>query len=151
MYLKILVGESLCNVKKEIWDGQGTGSPRCTHTHVLHSHLSAHSACTVTSAHLHACAHTRMAKVSEKVCCMCISLMSVSPSMSHVSPIFAVSVRRISIAFPVHTVLAELTCPESAGHAHHHTSAVESGYMSVFNTQGRSQGGLARVPNLRVQ
>ena len=67
---------------------------------------------------------------------MCMSLISVSPSLSHVSPIFAVSVRRISLAFPVRTVLADLTCPESARDAHLSTSAVESGYLakSVLDT-----------------
>ena len=110
VYLKVLNRVSLFYVKKENWDGQGIGSPRCTHTHLLHAHFSAHSACTITSAHLHACAHTSMAQVSEKVCFVCVSLISVSPSLSHVSPIFAVSVRRISLAFPVRTVLAELTC-----------------------------------------
>ena len=65
-----------------------------------------------------------------------MSLISVSPSLSHVSPIFAVSVRRISLAFPVRTVLAERACPECEGHAHLRTSAVESGYMAktVLNT-----------------
>ena len=37
-----------------------------THAHLLHAHFSAHGACTVTFAHLHACAHTRMAQVHEK-------------------------------------------------------------------------------------
>ena len=53
---------------------------RCTHTHLLHAHFSAHSACTVTSAHLHACANTRMAQVSEKVFAVCMFLLSISPS-----------------------------------------------------------------------
>ena len=49
-----------CSSDYSVYDGE------CTYTHLLHAHLSAHSACTVTFAHLHACAHTRMAQVMSK-------------------------------------------------------------------------------------
>ena len=58
-----------------------------------------------------------------------MSHISISPSLSHVSPIFAVSVRRIFLDFDVY-ILAGVTCPKSAGHAHLRTSAVESGYLA---------------------
>ena len=41
----------------------------CSHTHLLHTHFSAHGACIIclrTSAHVHACAHTRMAQGREQ-------------------------------------------------------------------------------------
>ena len=45
-----------CSSDYSVYDG------RCTYTHILHAHFSAHSACTVTFAHFHACAHARMAQ-----------------------------------------------------------------------------------------
>ena len=95
------------------------GDGSCKHTHLLHAHFSAHSACTVTSAYLQAGAHTRMAQVSEEVSCMRMSLISISPSLSHVSPVSTVSVRRRALDFPVR-----------AGHAHLRTSAVGFGYLA---------------------
>ena len=121
------------NIGCESLDADGHGAKRdgaCKFTHLLHAHFSAHSARTVTSAYLHAGAHTRMAQVSEKVCCMRMSLISVSPSLSHVSPVSTVSVRRLSLDFPVRTGDADLTCPESAGNAHLRTSAVGFGYLA---------------------
>ena len=58
-------------------------------THLLHAHFSAHSACTITFAHLHACAHTRMAQVHEKGGCrtsvfvlyLAFSLLMFHPSL----------------------------------------------------------------------
>ena len=69
----------------------------CTHI------FSAHGACTVTSAHLHACAHTRMARVHEKKKRCLLHMYHSSPSrllQSHVSPVFAVSVRLSLSTFP---------------------------------------------------
>ena len=58
-----------------------------------------------------------MAQVSEKVCCMRMSLISISPSLSHVSPIFAVPVRRLSPEFDVHTFLPYLLVLKAQGAA----------------------------------
>ena len=57
----------------------------CTYTHLLHAHVSAHCACTVTFAHFHACAHTRMAQarvVSKGVRCTCIIPLHLAFSIS---------------------------------------------------------------------
>ena len=79
----------------------------CTYTHLLHAHFSAHSACTVTCAHLHACAHTRMAQVHEKgVCRMRVFVLHLAFSLLMSHPSVAVSVRlSLSLDFPVHTFL----------------------------------------------
>ena len=63
----------------------------CTYTHLLHEHFSAHSACTITLAHFHACAHARMAQGHEKgVCCMHVVALHLAFSslMSHPSLLF---------------------------------------------------------------
>ena len=41
----------ICSSDFSVYDGE------CTYSHLLQAHFSAHSACTVTFAHLHAC-HT---------------------------------------------------------------------------------------------
>ena len=51
-----------------------------TLTCLLHAHFSAHSACTVTSAHFHAWAQARMAQVSVKRVFAHASYLSISPS-----------------------------------------------------------------------
>ena len=43
---------TICSSDYSVYDG------RCTYTHMLHAHFSAHGACRVTFAHLNAC-HTR--------------------------------------------------------------------------------------------
>ena len=55
--------------------------------------------------------------------------------MSHPSLLSLCDVS-LSLDFPVGTVLAELTCPESAGHAHLRTSSEKLGYLakSALNT-----------------
>ena len=100
-------------------------------------HFSAHSACTITFAHLHACAHTRMAQVSVK---RCLHMCRFSPSRlppSHDSPILAVpwrSLRDHSRQRPhwrsrPHD-LAVLSRPKSAGHAPHPTCIAKFGYLT---------------------
>ena len=72
-----------CSSNYSVYDG------RCTYTHLLHVHFSAHSACTVTFAHFSCVSHTRMAQGHEKfVCCMCVislhlafSLLMFHPSL----------------------------------------------------------------------
>ena len=93
-----------------------------------HAHFSAHTAWTVTFAHLHACAHTRMAQV-QKVFVACVSFLSISLSLFHVSPVSAVPVHPLRYALSVH-VLAVLTCPGSAGHAHLRTTSEKFGYLA---------------------
>ena len=60
------------------------------HTLTCCTHMFLHIACAQShdahcvcahSAHLHACEHTRMPQVSEKVCCMRMSHISISPSL----------------------------------------------------------------------
>ena len=76
-----------CCSDYSVYDGE------CTYTHLLHAHVSAHSACTVTFAHFHACAHTRMAQGSRSSKRCLLHVCHLSPSRllpSHVSPVFAV-------------------------------------------------------------
>ena len=101
----------------------------CTHTHLLHAHFSAHSARTITFSHFHACAHTRTAQVSVKRFVACVSYLSISPSLSHVSPILAVPALSLRHHVPDH-ILAELSRPKSARHAQLRTSTEEFGYQS---------------------
>ena len=83
----------------------------CTYTHLLHAHFSAHGACTVTSAHLHACAQTRMAQVHEKKCLLHVCHLSPSRLLPpRVSPVFAVPAHSLRHHVPVH-LLAELSRP----------------------------------------
>ena len=114
-----------CSSDYSVYDG------RCTYTHLLHAHFSAHGACTVTFAHLHA----RMAQLSVK---RCLHMCRFSPSRllpSHVSPIFAVPARslrdhswlRLHWRSRPH-VLAVLTCPKSAGHAPRRTCIAKFGF-----------------------
>ena len=81
--------------------------------------------------------HTRMAQVSVKK--GCLHMCHTSPSrflQSLLSPNLAVLFRSLRDHFPVRTVLAVLTCPQSAGHAHLRTSSEKFGYLakSAFNT-----------------
>ena len=103
-----------CSGDYSVYDG------RCTYTHLLHAHFSAHCACTITFAHLHACAHARMAQGCQRGS-LHMSFLPISPSLAPVSPpILAVpwrSLRDHSWLWRPH-VLAVLTCPKSAGHAH---------------------------------
>ena len=74
--------------------------------------------CTVylrTSAHLHACAHTRMAQVHEKsVCRMSVFVLHLAFSLLTSPYDDSLSLSQLSRPH----VLAVLTCPRSAGHAH---------------------------------
>ena len=88
----------------------------CTYTHLLHAHFSAHSARTITFSHFHACAHPRTAQVSVKRFVACVSYLSISPSLSHVSPILAVPALSLRHHVPDH-ILAELSFLKSARHA----------------------------------
>ena len=114
-----------CSSDYSVYDG------RCTYTHLLHAHFSAHGACTVTFAHLHA----RMAQLSVK---RYLHMCRFSPSRllpSHVSPIFAVPARslrdhswlRLHWRSRPH-VLAVLICPKSAGHAPRRTCIAKFGF-----------------------
>ena len=111
---------------------------RCTYTHLLQAHFSAHGAYTITFAHLSCVSHTRMAQGCQKGS---LHMCHISPSrllQSHVSLILAVpwrSLRDHSWLWRPR-VPAELTCPNSAGHAHLRTIAEESGYLakSALNT-----------------
>ena len=102
-----------------------------THTLLAHAHFFARSACTVTSAHLHACAHTRMAQVSQKVCCSAhvVSLhLAFSSLMSHPSLLSP-----YDESFPTltsTTFLPSYTRPKSAGQAHFRTNTEEFGYLA---------------------
>ena len=102
----------------------------CTCTHLLHAHFSAHRACTVTSAHLHTCAHARMAQVSVK---RCLHMCRFSPFRILLSLMFHPSLLflyiHFDITFLVH-VLAVLSRPESARHAHLHTCIAKFGYLA---------------------
>ena len=112
---------------------------RCTHTHLLHAYCSPHSACTVTFAHLHACAHARMAQVMSKRCLSHECLRSLSRLLpSHVPPVFAVLARPPRHHFPVH-LLAELSRPKSEGHAQLGMSTENFGFVPtpVSRRQGQ--------------
>ena len=108
----------------------------CTYT--IHSLIARTFFCTVTFAHFSCVSHTRMAQGCQK---SFLHMCHISPSrflQSHVSPILAVpwrSRRDHSWLWRPH-VLASLTCPKSAGHAHFHTSSEKFGYLatSVLNT-----------------
>ena len=95
-----------------------------------HSFLStARSLCTHTSCGCHIHAWLKVMKKGS------LHMCHISPSrllQSHVSPILAVpwrSLRDHSWLWRPH-VLAVLTCPESAGHAHFRTSSEKFGYLA---------------------
>ena len=94
--------------------------PRVVYTHslVAHTFFRAQRAhCVLHTSH--ACHIHAWLKFMKKVLVPWVSLFSISPSLSHVSPsILAVPARSLKDHLPVRTVLAVLTCPESAGHAH---------------------------------
>ena len=101
-------------------------------THLLHAHFSAHCACTVTFAHFHACARTRMAQaqVVSKRCLL--HMYHTSPScllylMFHPSLLFLYI--HFDISFSVHH-LDVLSLPESGGHAPLRTCIEEFGYLA---------------------
>ena len=82
----------------------------CMHTlTLLHAHFSvAQFVC----AHPHIfmrVTHTHGSSVCKKVFAY-VSFLSISPSLSHVSPILAVPARSLQDHLPVRTVLAELAC-----------------------------------------
>ena len=124
--------QSFCKISYTCSSDYSVYEGECSYTHVLHAQFSAHSAWTVTFAHVHACALTRMAQDHEKnVCCMfVISLHRLLPS--HVSPVFACpwrSLRDHSWLWRPH-VLVVLTCPQSAEHAHLRTSSEKFGFLA---------------------
>ena len=86
----------------------------CTYTHLLHAHFSAHSACTITFAHLRAC-HTH----AWLKWCLHVCPLSLAFSLLMYHPFFAVSVRRLSLSlsldFPVHTFLPYLPVLQAQG------------------------------------
>ena len=100
------------------------GFSACVHTLTCCTHIfSAHSACTVTSAHLHACAHTRMALVSaKKVLCTCVRILHLAFLLMS-SPVTAVPVRSLRD----HSLLI---CPKSAGHAPLRTCIATLGHLA---------------------
>ena len=101
----------------------------CAYTHLLHTHFFCCTVCLRTSAHLHACEHTRMAQVHEKgvrCMCACLSLSRLLPS--HVSPVSAVPVHPLRLLHSVHN-LAVLS-PKSAGHAPLRTCIEKFGYLT---------------------
>ena len=59
----------------------------------------------------------------------CVSYLSISPSLSHVSPILAVPALSLRHHVPDH-ILAELSRPKSARHAQLRTSTEEFGYQA---------------------
>ena len=74
-----------CSSDYSVYDGW------CTDTHLLHAHLSAHNACTITFAHLHACTFTHGSSVMSKRCLL--HMCHTSPSrllylLSHPSLLF---------------------------------------------------------------
>ena len=94
------------------------GDGECTNTHLLHAHFSAHSACTVTFAHFHACAYTRVAQGHDKgVCYMwVISLhLAFSSLMSHPSLLFLDGHFETIPDFDVHTFLPYLPVLKAQG------------------------------------
>ena len=83
-----------CSCDCSVYDGR----KRCTYTHLLHAHFSAHGACTVTFAYFSCVSHTRMAQaqvVVKKVFVARVSYLSILLSPSHVSPILAVHWRSL--------------------------------------------------------
>ena len=91
-----------------------------------------------------------MPQVLEKVCCMRMSFLSISPSLSHVSPsILAVPARSLRDNVPdvpVRAVLPSSTRPESAGQAHFRTSTEEFGYLARSGPHTRRGGRRAQLP-----
>ena len=99
------------------------------HTHLLHAHFSAHSACTITFAHFHAC-HTHAWLKFMKRCLSHECLCSLSRRLpSHFSPVSAVPVHPLRHPLPVRK-LAVLSRPKSAGQAQLRTCIEEFGYLT---------------------
>ena len=112
-----------CSSNYRVYDGE------CTYTHLLHAHFFCCTMCLRTLAHFSCVSHTRMAEGCQKILCTCVTSRLFQ---SHVSPILVVpwwSLRDHSWLWRPH-VLAVLTCPESAGHAHPRTSSEEFGYLA---------------------
>ena len=125
-----------CSSDYSVYDGE------CTYTHLLHAHFSAHSACTTTFAHLHACAHTRMAQVHEKgVCRMSVFVLYLAFSLLMSHPSFAVSLRlslSLSLDFPVNTFLPVPNCPQKHRTPHSaHASRSLATWPSQMQTHHR--------------
>ena len=95
--------------------------------------------CLLTSAHLHACAHTRIAQVSWKRCLFHVCFRSFSRFLrSHVAPIFAVP----ALSLRYHSwlrlhwrsrphVLVVFDSPRNEGHAQIRTSTEEFGCLAI--------------------
>ena len=103
---------------------------RGVHTLLWHAHFSA-----LCCAHLHIFmrAHSRMARVSEKVCCMCMSCLSISPSpfscfTCHPCCLLTVTSRPFQTLTST-TFLPSCTRPNSAGQGHFRKSTEEFGYF----------------------
>ena len=93
--------------------------------------------CLRTSAHLHTCAHKRMAQVSVKRCLHMCRFSASRFFPSHVSPILAVPARSLRDLSRLRLhwrsrphVLAVLTCPKSAGHAQLRTCIAKFGCLA---------------------
>ena len=72
--------------------------------------------CLRTSAHLHACAHTRMAQVSAKKVFAYVSFLSISPSpFSCLTHLLLSPYDSLSLDFPVHTFLPYLLVLKAQG------------------------------------
>ena len=113
----------------------------CKTVRVLHSlvarTLFCCTVCPRTSAHLHACARTRVAQVFVKRCLHMCRFSASRFLPSHVSLILAVPARsfRDHSRLRLHWrsrphVLAVLTCPNSAGHAQLRTCIAKFGYLA---------------------
>ena len=122
------------------WKPQNTGThehtkqedPKKSEAEFVHEHpcvhtltcctnsFSAHSALTAYFAHFSCVSHTRMAQGAKKVLCTCVTSLHVAFACLMTLQSFAVSVRlslSLSRLSRPH-VPAELSRPESAGHAH---------------------------------
>ena len=107
-------GSYTCSSDYSVYDG------RCTYTHLSHAHFSTPSACTVTSTLLMRVTYTDGSRVPKRFFARACHFSPSHLLQSHVSPMLAVpwrSLRDHSWLWRPH-VLAVLTCPKSAEHAH---------------------------------
>ena len=90
---------------------------RCTYTHLTHAHFSAHSACTITFAHFHACHTHAWLKGAKKVRCTCVTSLHLAFSrlMSHPSLLFFDGHFETTPDFDVHTFLPYLPVLQAQG------------------------------------
>ena len=98
-----------------MYDGREEGWRR-VQTLTCYTHFSAHSACTVTFAHLHAChTHTHGSSVCKKVFA-CVSFLSISPSaVSCLTHLLLSLYDSLSLDFPVRTFLPYLPVLNAQG------------------------------------